>query len=834
MNRLKLLLLPLLLALGSGAALAQLSTATVSGTLYKPDGSVCANCTIKIVKTYKGGALVSLTPVTVTANGSGVLSFTVPRGSIAWISGNVMGFSQCGAAGCPVSIPDASSASLETLVPSITTLPNSYPVAVAGRFAVKSNGSSVSAAVDTLDFSGRFAVTESPTGEANVELAASGASAGTYTYATVTVDAYGRVTSASSGAAPGTVTSVGLALPNIFTVSGSPVTGAGTLTGTLANQSANQIFAGPTSGAAAAPAFRALVAADIPDLSAVYQPLSGNLTALAALPSTGFAVRTGTNTWAQRTITASSGITITNGNGVSANPALTLNQGFTPVWTALHTFNPGNSTAADDAITLAVTTPGSTGQYDSHRLLWVGYGHDGALFHDAQWRSRVDVTSNAGASTWTLDSALDGAAWASRLSVTDGGTLTATLFSGSGASLTNLNASSLASGTVPAARVQEVLALADLSDVGTLTNGRVPFRSGGVLTDSANFAYSGNNLALSRTTSATSGAVTAFDATLQVTTATTSAPYFSAFSLLQRYDLPSAVTIQSPDDNSPTVTSLTQLAGANSTSVVARGIGFQALARIYEGTFTEYVAFQAKSPTRPSGAGVYGTVYGVLIGDLKQSFVSSAWGIYQQGATTNNYLQGQAGIGTATLTAQLNTVSGATGRPALLAQAASGESASATLAQFNNGSGTAVVTIAAGGQIKSVGTGSNFRFDYSGVTAAGFLDVNTTGSVLLSSNVSGADVVSDSAKSQWRMFFSQSSDTWGIQRSPIGGTWTPTTMMSMNSLGEVIHVGVTFANLGTPSNGAFAYCSDCTIANPCASGGTGAFAKRLNGSWVCN
>jgi len=43
-----------------------------------------------------------------------------------------------------------------------------------------------------------------------------------------------------------------------------------------------------------------------------------------------------------------------------------------------------------------------------------------------------------------------------------------------------------------------------------------------------------------------------------------------------------------------------------------------------------------------------------------------------------------------------------------------------------------------------------------------------------------------------------------------------------------------FATLGTPPNGTFTYCSNCTVANPCASGGTGAFAKRLNGVWVCN
>ena len=47
-------------------------------------------------------------------------------------------------------------------------------------------------------------------------------------------------------------------------------------------------------------------------------------------------------------------------------------------------------------------------------------------------------------------------------------------------------------------------------------------------------------------------------------------------------------------------------------------------------------------------------------------------------------------------------------------------------------------------------------------------------------------------------------------------------------------VGVAFASLGTPVNGVFTYCPDCTIANPCAGGGTGAFAKRLNGVWVCN
>ncbi len=47
-------------------------------------------------------------------------------------------------------------------------------------------------------------------------------------------------------------------------------------------------------------------------------------------------------------------------------------------------------------------------------------------------------------------------------------------------------------------------------------------------------------------------------------------------------------------------------------------------------------------------------------------------------------------------------------------------------------------------------------------------------------------------------------------------------------------VAQTFASLGAATNGALLYCSDCTLANPCAGGGTGAYAKRLNGVWVCN
>jgi len=63
----------------------------------------------------------------------------------------------------------------------------------------------------------------------------------------------------------GTVSSVALSMPSIFSVTGSPVITSGTLTSTLATQAANLVFAGPTTSTAA-PTFRSLVANDIPSL----------------------------------------------------------------------------------------------------------------------------------------------------------------------------------------------------------------------------------------------------------------------------------------------------------------------------------------------------------------------------------------------------------------------------------------------------------------------------------------------------------------------------------------------------------------------------------------
>jgi hypothetical protein len=81
----------------------------------------------------------------------------------------------------------------------------------------------------------------------------------------------------------GTVTSVDLSVPGVlYTVSGNPVTGSGTLTFTLKTQTANTFLAGPVSGAAATPTMRAIVAADLPVMGA-----SGTGHAGGAVPDPG-------------------------------------------------------------------------------------------------------------------------------------------------------------------------------------------------------------------------------------------------------------------------------------------------------------------------------------------------------------------------------------------------------------------------------------------------------------------------------------------------------------------------------------------------------------------
>lgn len=160
-------------------------------------------------------------------------------------------------------------------------------------------------------------------------------------------DGSGNLSWATSGAGTGTVTSVALTVPNILSVSGSPITTSGTLAVSLATQTANIVFAGPTSGGAATPTFRSLVTADLPagtgtvtsvaltvpsflsvsgspittsgtlavSLSGTALPVANGGTGITTVPSNGFVpIGNGTN-YTAAALTAGAGISITNGSG---------------------------------------------------------------------------------------------------------------------------------------------------------------------------------------------------------------------------------------------------------------------------------------------------------------------------------------------------------------------------------------------------------------------------------------------------------------------------------------------------------------------------------------
>lgn len=79
----------------------------------------------------------------------------------------------------------------------------------------------------------RLSVSGSPLigagGNITIDLATTGITAGTYTYPTMTVDAYGRITTISSATAAGTVTSVAVVPGDGIQVTGSPITTSGNI-----------------------------------------------------------------------------------------------------------------------------------------------------------------------------------------------------------------------------------------------------------------------------------------------------------------------------------------------------------------------------------------------------------------------------------------------------------------------------------------------------------------------------------------------------------------------------------------------------------------------------
>lgn len=186
----------------------------------------------------------------------------------------------------------------------------------------------------------------------NLSIAPSNPSSGLFYYDTTINSFFGHNgTSWIDLGRQGTVFSVGLSLPSIFNVSGSPVTGSGTLSATLASQTQRTFLAAPA-GADGTPSFRGI---GLTDISSALGAWSGsvNLTTLGVITSgtwngsvitpayggTGLSSGSVANGqlligngsgYTLGTLTAGTGIGVANGSGsitISNNGVLSVNAG---------------------------------------------------------------------------------------------------------------------------------------------------------------------------------------------------------------------------------------------------------------------------------------------------------------------------------------------------------------------------------------------------------------------------------------------------------------------------------------------------------------------------
>ena len=210
-----------------------------------------------------------------------------------------------------------------TLASGIGTNNNYYVVSTAGTTTL--NGISLWSVGDWAIFNGSTSAWEK----------INGSSSEAFNSITVTgLTGYMYANGASAVTTQQPVTSVGLALPSsVFSVSGSPVTTTGTLTGTLVTQSINTLFAGPASGSAAAPTFRSLTTADIPTLNQNTTGNAANVTGVIAIANGGTNSTTAAN--ALTALGAQPLFTVQTANTVYSGPS--TGSPATPTFRALTT-----------------------------------------------------------------------------------------------------------------------------------------------------------------------------------------------------------------------------------------------------------------------------------------------------------------------------------------------------------------------------------------------------------------------------------------------------------------------------------------------------------------
>lgn len=275
----------------------------------------------------------------------------------------------------------------------------------------------------------------------------------------------------------GGISSISLVTPGVLyttPVTWSVASGAATATLSLITQSANGILAGPTTGSAAAPTFRALVSADIPSnvalagspttttqatadnttkiattafvqsvisSNAVY--LSSSVFAGAGTAGSPYTIATAGVTNAMLANSTISGVSLggtlaalSQGTGITSfsytgasTATVAINQGFAPTWTGVHNFNQTiNVTPADSVLLINPTAAALNAQQFSPGLNLGGFGWatTGSTSQASNFRIYNSISQGTGSPTGslTIDYSVNGGAYSNKYSFTSSGAIT--------------------------------------------------------------------------------------------------------------------------------------------------------------------------------------------------------------------------------------------------------------------------------------------------------------------------------------------------------------------------------------------------------------------------
>ncbi len=197
----------------------------------------------------------------------------------------------------------------------------------------------------------------------------------------------------------------------------------------------------------------------------------------------------GDSTWAAPTFAEADTLATVTGRGASTTTALTFSGGATTL---------GNATSNRiDWGTVGVAAPGANSTGEKLQL----YGTAGAVGASdyALGIENSNMWFNTGGGfKWYVGAV-------SKMTMDSSGNLTATSFSGSGASLTSLNASNLGSGTVPVARVSG--SYTSITGTGALDAGSITSNFGNINIGASTFTGNGSGLTTLNASNLASGTV---------------------------------------------------------------------------------------------------------------------------------------------------------------------------------------------------------------------------------------------------------------------------------------------------------------------------------------